>query len=171
MGIEETVNKITEVTTKLKAFLTSFNNEMGEDGSERGIRALFFKYGLSNPPKEVELDALLVLDKIKYQAELQSIKERALQIEVLYREIVDINPGTGVFNSITAVKAWVVVNMGIDGELTLLGSNITKNCDVLFAVRVKLSPMVETAMLKTHSDALIAFRDENTIQVKELGTG
>lgn len=170
MGVEKTANAITTVTTKLKAFLTSFNNEMGEDGSGRGLRNLFLKYGLSNPPTEPEYDALYVLDKIRFQAELQAIKERALSIEVLYRELVGINPGSGVFNSIAEVKAWVAANMGLEGKLTVLGADITKNCDVFLAIRPKLQPMVETMMLKAHSDALIAFRDENTIQVPNLGT-
>jgi len=164
MSIENISNAITTATKKLQALLTSFNNEFGEDGSARGLKALYDKYGLSNPPTTAEYDGMGIKSKVDYLFELRAIEDRALAIEAVHDELVNIDPGSGAFGDLADVKTWAGDNMG------LVGIEAAKDCDVLTAVRTTLSPFISTAMLDAHSDAITAFRDENTNQIPNLGT-
>ena len=164
MGIENTSNAITTATGRLQDLLTSFNNEYGEDGSARGLKAIFDKYGLSNPPTTGEYNAMSVKSKVDCLFELRVIEDRALAIEAVHDELVSIDPGTGAFGDLATVKAWALANMG------LAGAEAGKDCDVLTTVRATLAPFISTPMLEAHSDAITAFRDENTVQIPNLGT-
>ena len=172
MSIENTSNNIIAATKKLHNIVTSFDTEFGEIGSPekaQKIRKLFEKYGLSNPPKTVEYSTMDENAKPDFFLELLPIVFRALSIEAVYKELVSINPGNGAFGSLANVKIWVLANIGVNGELTLLGKAINEDCDVLFAVRKKLGTFIADGTLKTLSDTITAFRDEVTIQVPGLG--
>ena len=165
MSIETTSNAITTATTKLKNLLTSFNNEFGEAGSARGLKVLYDKYAFSNPPTSVEYDVKVPKAKSDFLLELRAIEDRALAgLETIHDELIKINPGSGAFGSLSAVKAWATNNMG------LVGVEAAKDCDVLAAVRATLAPFISTAMLEAHSDAITAFRDVTTAQIPNLGT-
>jgi len=167
MGKEETSNAITTATKKLKGILTSFNTEFGELGSPleaQRLRKLYDKYGLSNPPKSGEYDVMEKGMLANLLFELRSIEDRALAIEAVHDELIAIDPGSGAFGSLANVKTWAVANMG------LVGIEADKDCDVLTAVRATLAPFISTAMLKAHTDAITAFRDESTAQIPNLGT-
>ena len=164
MGIENTSNAITTATKKIQALLTSFNNEFGEDGSTRGLKVLYDKYSLSNPPTTAEYNTMGVKAKVDYIFELRSIEDRALVIEDVYDELVTINPGSGAFGSLANVKIWAITNMGD------VGIEASKDCDVLAIIRATLSPFITTVMLETQSDIITAFRNEVTTQIYNLGT-
>ena len=149
----------------MQALLTSFNNEYGEDGSARRLKALYDRYNLDNPPKLAQYNNMLLLEKVIYYPELKDIEDRALAVEALYEELITINPGSGEFGTLTAVKTWAINNIG------LAGVEVEKDCNVLAAIRVTLIPFVQGAMLLAHSDAITAFRDKVTEQISELGTG
>jgi len=172
MDIEATSNAITTATQKLKTILTSFDTEFGENGDPdkaQKLRKFYDKYGLSNPPKTPEYTAMGKKAKSDYFLELLPIIIRVIRIEAIHDELVSINPGPGAFGSLANLKIWVLANMGLNGELTPLGISINKDCDVLAATRAALETLIADGTLKTLSDTITEFRDENTAQVRNLG--
>ena len=172
MGIESTSTAITTATQKLQDILTSFDTEFSEQGDPdkaQKLRKFYEKYNLSNPPKMPEYTAMGKKAKADYFLELLPIIIRALRIEAVHEELVSIDPGPGAFGSLANLKIWVLANMGLNGELTPLGIAINKDCDVLTAVRKKLETFIDDDTLIILSGTITAFRDENTIQVPNLG--
>jgi len=161
----ETAQALAVASQKFNNAITAFNNENGEDGSARGIKALYDKYGLSNPPLLAEYSAMSVNEKAEYYSELKIIIDRALQIEAIHWEFIIIDPGTGAFGDLAAVKVWAEANMG------LAGVQVGKTATVLGLVRAEFAPLVANAMLKALSDAITGFRDKVTETINQRGTG
>lgn len=161
----ETTQALTVASQKFNDAVSSFNNLYGEDGSARGIEALYTKYGLSDPPTTAELNAMTVNEKADYIFELRSIIDKALRFEAIRNEFIIIDPGTGAFDNLAAVKTWAEANLG------KAGVQIGKNCDVLTAIRATLAPFIATSTLKANSDAINAFRDKVTELIDQRGTG
>jgi len=167
MGIQDTSNAITDATGKLHQLLSSFNTEFGEDGSARGLKVLYDSYGLSNPPESVEIDNMSTNDKANYFFELWTVIDRALKLEAIHEELINIDPGTGAFNSLVSVKTWATDG---NNNMGLSGIEAGMDWDVLTAVRIELGVFIATSTLKALSDAITAFRNTTTTQIPNLGT-
>lgn len=164
-GTVETAQALAVASQHFNDAITGFNNEQGEDGSARGLKALFDKYGLSNPPTLGEYNSMSANEKAKYYFELRNIINRALKFEALHEEFIIIDPGTGAFGNLAAVKVWAEANMGAAGV------QVGKNTTVLGAVRAELSSLISNAMLEALSNAITGFRDKVTETINERGTG
>jgi len=161
----ETAQALAVASQRFNDAITAFNNENGEDGSARGLKALYDKYGLSNPPTSAEYNSMSANEKSDYFFELWSIINRALRFEAIHEEFIIIDPGTGAFGNLAAVKAWSEANMGAAGV------QVGKNTTVLGLVRATLAPFISNAMLEAQSDAITGFRDKVTETINDRGTG
>ena len=164
-GMVETAQELTVASQHFNDAITAFNNEHGEDGSTRGLKAIYDKYGLSNPPTTAEYNAMSVKDRADYFFDLWTIIDRALKFENIHNEFIIIDPGTGAFANLAAAKAWAIANLGAAGV------QIGKDIDVLATVKATLAPFVSTSTLKTNSDAITNFRDAVTTDINNRGTG
>ena len=164
-GTVETAQALAEASRDFNNEISSFNNEQGMDGSAQGMKKLYDKYGLSNPPKLAEYSAMSVKDRADYFDELWTIINRALRFENIHNQFIIIDPGTGAFDNLAAVKAWSLANLGAAGV------QIGKNCDVLGAVRATLAPLISASALKAYSDPITSFRDAVTADINNRGTG
>ena len=164
-GTVETAQELTLASQHFNDAITSFNNEHGEDGSARGLKTLYDKYGLSNPPTTAEYNAMSVKDRADYFFDLWTIIDRALQFEGIRNEFIIIDPGTGAFANLASVKTWAETNLGV------AGIQIGKDTLVLGAVRAELAPFVDPPTLKFFSDAITNFRDAVTADINNRGTG
>ena len=164
-GTVETAQSLADASVRFNNTITAFNNEFGMDGSAKGLKAIYDKFGLSNPPKDAEYNAMSMQDRADYFFLLQIIIDRAVQFEDIREKFIIIDPGTGAFGDLAAVKTWAIANLG------KAGVQIGKNVDVLSTVRAELAPLVSTSALKAKSDAITNFRDAVTSDINNRGTG
>ena len=164
-GTVETAQALTVASQHFNDTITSFNNEYGEDGSARGLKAIYDKYGLSNPPTTAEYNAMTVKDRADYFFDLWTIIDRALRFEGIHNDFIIIDPGTGAFANLASAKTWAIDNLGAAGV------QIGKDIDVLATVRAELAPFIDQPTLKFFSDAITDFRDAVTADINNRGTG
>lgn len=164
-GTVETAQSLADASQRFNDTITAFNNEFGMDGSAKGLKAVYDKFGLSNPPKDAEYNAMSVKDRADYFFDLWTIIDRALQFEDIHNDFIIIDPGTGAFGSLASAKTWAEANLG------KAGVQIGKNVDVLATVRATLAPLVSANTLKTNSDAITNFRNAVTSEINNRGTG
>lgn len=159
------MNDIAEIlialVNRLIDAMTSFSNEIGADNGD-ALNTLYTEHGLSAAPTDAEFGALSTRDNISYRAAEKVIEDRAIDMNSLYEDVLAIDSGSGAFGTANAVKAWATANMGLVGE------DIASNIDVFLALRSKLAPLISSAEMKSHADAVRGFRDELDTQ-REAG--